>query len=44
MEARTSICNMSIEAGARSGVVAPDEVIFEYLEGRPLAPKIDSPE
>lgn len=42
MEARMSICNMSIEAGARAGMVAPDETTFEYLEGRPLAPKLDS--
>lgn len=39
MEARMSICNMSIEAGARAGMIAPDEITFEYLEGRPLAPK-----
>lgn len=39
MEARMSICNMSIEAGARAGLIAPDEVTFEYLKGRPLAPK-----
>jgi 3-isopropylmalate dehydratase len=39
MEARMSICNMSIEAGARAGMVAPDEITFEYLKGRPLAPK-----
>lgn len=44
MEARMSICNMSIEAGARAGMVAPDETTFEYLKGRPLAPKTDSPE
>ncbi|OJD24690.1 3-isopropylmalate dehydratase, large subunit [Blastomyces percursus] len=44
MEARMSICNMSIEAGARAGMVAPDETTFEYLKGRPLAPKYDSPE
>ncbi|MCJ1479368.1 3-isopropylmalate dehydratase [Lambiella insularis] len=42
MEARMSICNMSIEAGARGGMVAPDETTFEYLKGRPLAPKVDS--
>lgn len=42
MEARMSICNMSIEAGARAGLVAPDETTFRYLEGRPLAPKKDS--
>ncbi|KAH9482872.1 3-isopropylmalate dehydratase [Psilocybe cubensis] len=39
MEARMSVCNMSIEAGARAGMVAPDEVTFKYLQGRPLAPK-----
>lgn len=44
MEARMSICNMSIEAGARAGMIAPDETTFEYLKGRPLAPKYDSPE
>lgn len=44
MEARMSICNMSIEAGARAGMIAPDETTFEYLKGRPLAPKADSSE
>ncbi|TLD13185.1 uncharacterized protein PgNI_03948 [Pyricularia grisea] len=44
MEARMSICNMSIEGGARAGMVAPDEITFDYLKGRPLAPKYDSPE
>ncbi|KAI0265128.1 aconitase family-domain-containing protein [Gloeopeniophorella convolvens] len=39
MEARMSVCNMSIEAGARAGMVAPDEVTFSYLRNRPLAPK-----
>jgi 3-isopropylmalate dehydratase len=39
MEARMSVCNMSIEAGARAGMVAPDEVTFNYLRGRPLSPK-----
>ncbi|KAG0145677.1 hypothetical protein CROQUDRAFT_671595 [Cronartium quercuum f. sp. fusiforme G11] len=39
MENRMSVCNMSIEAGARAGLVAPDETTFKYLEGRPLAPK-----
>ncbi|KAI0079698.1 hypothetical protein K474DRAFT_1591575 [Panus rudis PR-1116 ss-1] len=39
MEARMSICNMSIEAGARAGMIAPDEITFNYLKGRPLAPK-----
>ena len=44
MEARMSICNMSIEGGARAGMVAPDETTFEYLKGRPLAPEPDSAE
>ena len=39
MEARMTICNMSIEAGARAGMVAPDDTTFEYLIGRPAAPK-----
>ncbi|WP_299556352.1 3-isopropylmalate dehydratase large subunit [uncultured Mycolicibacterium sp.] len=39
MEGRMTICNMSIEAGARAGMVAPDETTFEYLRGRPHAPK-----
>jgi 3-isopropylmalate/(R)-2-methylmalate dehydratase large subunit len=39
MEARMTICNMSIEAGARAGMVAPDETTFEYLHGRPHAPQ-----
>jgi 3-isopropylmalate/(R)-2-methylmalate dehydratase large subunit len=38
MEARMTICNMSIEAGARAGMIAPDETTFAYLEGRPGAP------
>ena len=42
MEARMSICNMSIEAGARAGMIAPDQTTVEYLKGRPLAPKVDS--
>ena len=44
IEARMSICNMSIEGGARAGLVAPDEKTFEYIKGRPLAPKPDSAE
>lgn len=44
MEARMSICNMSIEAGARAGMIAPDETTFKYLEGKPLAPKVGSAE
>jgi 3-isopropylmalate/(R)-2-methylmalate dehydratase large subunit len=39
MEGRLTICNMSIEAGARAGLVAPDEVTFAYLEGKPHAPR-----
>jgi len=39
MEARMSVCNMSIEAGARAGMVAPDDITFGYLKNRPLAPK-----
>lgn len=39
MEGRMTVCNMSIEAGARAGLVAPDEKTFAWLEGRPLAPK-----
>src|SRR3984885_5839279 len=38
-EGRLTVCNMSIEAGARAGLVAPDEVTFEYLKGRPYAPQ-----
>jgi 3-isopropylmalate/(R)-2-methylmalate dehydratase large subunit len=39
MEARMTVCNMSIEAGARAGMVAPDDVTFQYLSGRPRAPQ-----
>ena len=39
MEGRMTVCNMSIEAGARAGLVAPDDTTFSYLEGRPHAPK-----
>ncbi|MQA84233.1 MAG: 3-isopropylmalate dehydratase large subunit [Streptosporangiales bacterium] len=39
MEGRMTMCNMSIEAGARAGMVAPDDVTFSYLEGRPHAPQ-----
>ncbi len=39
MEERMTVCNMSIEGGARAGMMAPDETTFEYLAGRPLAPK-----
>ncbi|MCD6596077.1 MAG: 3-isopropylmalate dehydratase large subunit [Bacteroidales bacterium] len=41
MEARMTICNMSIEMGARGGLIAPDEVTFEYIKGRQFAPKGD---
>ncbi len=39
MEGRMTICNMTIEAGARAGLIAPDETTFEYLKGRPKSPK-----
>ena len=39
VEARMTVCNMSIEAGARAGLIAPDEATFAYIEGRPYAPK-----
>ncbi len=39
MEGRMTICNMSIEAGARAGMIAPDDTTFTYVEGRPAAPK-----
>jgi 3-isopropylmalate/(R)-2-methylmalate dehydratase large subunit len=39
MEARMTVCNMSIEAGARAGLIAPDEKTFAYLKGRPYAPQ-----
>jgi 3-isopropylmalate/(R)-2-methylmalate dehydratase large subunit len=38
IEGRMTVCNMSIEAGARAGMIAPDETTFEYLRGRPHAP------
>ena len=41
MEARMTMCNMSIEAGARAGMIAPDDITFEYLKGRPHAPQGD---
>lgn len=41
MEGRMTVCNMSIEAGARAGLIAPDEKTFEYLKGRTFAPKED---
>jgi 3-isopropylmalate/(R)-2-methylmalate dehydratase large subunit len=42
MEGRMTVCNMSIEAGARAGMIAPDEVTFAYLQKRPLAPVGDA--
>ncbi len=39
MEGRMTVCNMSIEAGARAGMIAPDDTTYAYLEGRPYAPK-----
>ena len=39
VEERLTVCNMSIEAGARAGLVAPDETVFRYLKGRPMSPK-----
>lgn len=39
MEARMTICNMSIEAGARAGMIAPDDITYEYIKGRPHAPQ-----
>ena len=39
MEGRMTVCNMSIEAGARAGLIAPDETTFRFLAGRPMAPK-----
>jgi 3-isopropylmalate/(R)-2-methylmalate dehydratase large subunit len=42
MDERMTVCNMSIEAGARTGMVAPDETTFAYVEGRPFAPKGDA--
>jgi 3-isopropylmalate/(R)-2-methylmalate dehydratase large subunit len=41
MANRMTICNMSIEGGARAGMIAPDETTFEYIQGRPFAPKGD---
>jgi 3-isopropylmalate/(R)-2-methylmalate dehydratase large subunit len=41
VESRLTVCNMSIEGGARAGIIAPDETTFAYLKGRPLAPKGD---
>lgn len=39
VEERLTVCNMSIEAGARAGLIAPDDVVFDYLKGRPMSPK-----
>jgi len=39
MEGRMTVCNMSIEAGARAGLIAPDETTFDFLKGKPMAPK-----
>jgi len=39
MAGRMTVCNMTIEAGARAGLIAPDDTTFEYLKGRPMAPK-----
>ncbi|MFC4271375.1 3-isopropylmalate dehydratase large subunit [Sneathiella chungangensis] len=41
MESRMTICNMTIEAGARAGLMQPDETTFEYLKGRPLSPGVE---
>src|SRR5205807_2187427 len=39
MEERMTVCNMSIEAGARAGMIAPDDTTYQYINGRPYAPK-----
>ena len=39
MEGRMTVCNMSIEMGARGGMIAPDETTFNYIKGRDIAPK-----
>ena len=39
IEERLTVCNMSIEAGARAGMIAPDETTYKWIEGRPHAPK-----
>ena len=39
MEGRMTVCNMSIEGGARAGLIAPDEITYDYIKGRPMAPK-----
>ncbi len=42
MEGRMTVCNMSIEAGARAGLIAPDQTTFDYMKGRPMAPQGDN--
>jgi 3-isopropylmalate/(R)-2-methylmalate dehydratase large subunit len=42
MEGRMTVCNMAIEAGARAGMIAPDQTTFDYLQGRPMAPQGDA--
>ncbi len=42
MEGRMTVCNMTIEAGARAGLIAPDETTFDYVKGRPMAPKSEN--
>jgi len=42
MESRMTVCNMSIEGGAKAGLIAPDETTFEYIKGKPFAPKGDA--
>ncbi|NBW04379.1 MAG: 3-isopropylmalate dehydratase large subunit [Alphaproteobacteria bacterium] len=42
MEGRMTVCNMAIEAGARAGMIAPDQTTFDYLQGRPMAPAGDA--
>ena len=39
IEERMTICNMTIEGGARAGLIAPDEKTFDYLKGKPMSPK-----
>jgi 3-isopropylmalate/(R)-2-methylmalate dehydratase large subunit len=41
VEGRLTVCNMSIEGGARAGLIAPDDIVFDYLRGRPYAPRGD---
>ena len=42
MEGRMTVCNMSVEGGAKAGFVAPDQKVYDYLKGRPMAPKGDA--